>query len=470
MMNRVDVLKQIRGMVGGGETVLPLNQQRGGGDGEFPQGGGGAVAEPEMVDAPYMVSPNPTQLDQRVPILQQIQQQRRQRPDSFASPEEQAEMDMLSQAMRVEMQPRKPDPTWMSILKGIGEGIAYRDNAQNVRMQREAQRQREYQNKVDRLKQIRGDAKQREQDYNAQEDRQMAMEDRERSIQMQELQAQQINRGLEKPNLIEVSPGASLYDPTSKTSPYTAPSKDPTKKALQSKEVEINGKAALANFDPDSGKYYDTKTGAELHDVKPYNTPKDPSGATNRRVDNLSSKFGSEPIVKKYNIVTDALQFARNVPEQNNNPQYDQALIYAFAKAMDPESVVREGEYATVQKYAQSWMDSFGFNAARILSNSEFLTPEARRNMKSVIEQRAKPVVDQYKNLRKQYGQQISQITKDDGESHLVDYGAAFGDAPQPTPSLDANGRREQHNKRTGEYRYSLDGGKTWHKGRLPRG
>lgn len=32
----------------------------------------------------------------------------------------------------------------------------------------------------------------------------------------------------------------------------------------------------------------------------------------------------------------------------------DQALIYTFAKVMDPNSVVRESEYDTVQRFSQS--------------------------------------------------------------------------------------------------------------------
>jgi len=162
-------------------------------------------------------------------------------------------------------------------------------------------------------------------------------------------------------------------------------------------------------------------------------------GQAERRVWSLSDKFGQEPITKKFNIVTDALQFVRTVPEQTNNPAYDQALIYAFAKAMDPDSVVREGEYATVQKYAQSWIDNFGFNAMRVLSNREFLTPEARRNMKKVIEERVKPVIGQYKNLHEEYTRRINQITKGtNGADYLVDYAKPLEESAKPKLSPEA--------------------------------
>ena len=35
---------------------------------------------------------------------------------------------------------------------------------------------------------------------------------------------------------------------------------------------------------------------------------------------------------------------------------------------MDPDSVVREGEYATVQKYSQTWGQKFGMDVNRILN------------------------------------------------------------------------------------------------------
>jgi hypothetical protein len=99
----------------------------------------------------------------------------------------------------------------------------------------------------------------------------------------------------------------------------------------------------------------------------------------------------------------------------------------AFAKAMDPDSVVREGEYATVQKYAQSWAESFGFNAARIFSNTTFLTPQARANMKATIRQRYQAGLGQYNNVRKSFGDRINKITrKGDGLERLTDYAAGF--------------------------------------------
>jgi hypothetical protein len=159
------------------------------------------------------------------------------------------------------------------------------------------------------------------------------------------------------------------------------------------------------------------------------------------RVDAKAKGFDSQPVVKRVQTQAEAVSFANSLDPNTKNPADDQALIYAFAKAMDPDSVVREGEYATVQKYAQSWADSFGFNAQRIFSNTAFLTPQARANMKATIAKRYQAGKAQYDNLRKSYADQINRITgKPDGEAHLTDYAGAF---PEATATPEASGAEQ---------------------------
>ncbi len=145
-------------------------------------------------------------------------------------------------------------------------------------------------------------------------------------------------------------------------------------------------------------------------------------------VNSAAKGFDSLPIVKRVQTMGEAVSFANGLDPNTNNPADDQALIYAFAKAMDPDSVVREGEYATVQHYAQQWAATFGFNAARIFSNVAFLTPQARANMKKTIQARYAPAKAQYDNVRKSYGQKIDKMTGQagSGETYLTDYGGAL--------------------------------------------
>jgi hypothetical protein len=156
-----------------------------------------------------------------------------------------------------------------------------------------------------------------------------------------------------------------------------------------------------------------------------------------KRVDALSKGFDAQPIVKTVQKQAEAASFAGSLDINTKNPADDQALIYAFAKAMDPDSVVREGEYATVQHYAQSWAERFGFDVKRIFSNTAFLTPQARENMKTTIRSKYAAGLSQYNNVRSEYARRISRATgHPDGADELIDYGAVF-------PALDGgNGKK----------------------------
>lgn len=144
------------------------------------------------------------------------------------------------------------------------------------------------------------------------------------------------------------------------------------------------------------------------------------------QVQKIAGQFDNEAIVKNYNIIAEGKAFVDSIPNNTQNPADQQGLIYAFAKAMDPNSVVREGEYATVQKYAQSWAQSFGFNAARIFSNSPFLSPDAIANMKATINSKYNASKNQYDNVYSEYGRRVDQITgKPGGTDFITNYAAA---------------------------------------------
>ncbi len=146
------------------------------------------------------------------------------------------------------------------------------------------------------------------------------------------------------------------------------------------------------------------------------------------------SKFSSEPVVTNFNVINEGYNFAMSIPNNTKNPADNQGMIYAFAKIMDPNSVVREGEYSTVQKYSQTWLESFGFNAARVVNNQEFLTPEAIQNMKSTIARKFSASKTNYDNVYSQYASGINNLTgRDDGNKFLVDYSQAFSGRAQTT-------------------------------------
>jgi hypothetical protein len=153
--------------------------------------------------------------------------------------------------------------------------------------------------------------------------------------------------------------------------------------------------------------------------------------ASQRRVDVLSDQFTKDPTVKRRQVMAEAVAFVNALSDTSHSPADDQAMIYAFAKVMDPESVVREGEYATVQKYAQSWLQAFGFNAARIVANSEFLTPQARQQLKKTIRTKFAAGDAAYTRIRQAYAAQINRVTQGgDGDSYLIDFPGVVSATP----------------------------------------
>ena len=135
------------------------------------------------------------------------------------------------------------------------------------------------------------------------------------------------------------------------------------------------------------------------------------------------SKFSSEPTVTNFNVIQEGKNFVDSLASKTTNPADDQALIYSLAKVLDPNSVVREGEYATAQKYSQSWINSFGKSVSQAIAGTGFLSETARQNIKETINSRYNASKLSYNNLYNNYVSGINSLTgRDDGTSFLRDY------------------------------------------------
>jgi hypothetical protein len=147
------------------------------------------------------------------------------------------------------------------------------------------------------------------------------------------------------------------------------------------------------------------------------------SSATATAVRAQVNAFKSEPTVQNFAVIQEGHDFAASLSNTTKNPADDQALIYALAKALDPGSVVREGEYATAQKYSQSWISAYGKGVSQAINGTGFLSEEARRNIKETIKQKYLASKKSYDNLYNQYLTGIGKLTgRGDGTSFLRDY------------------------------------------------
>jgi len=156
----------------------------------------------------------------------------------------------------------------------------------------------------------------------------------------------------------------------------------------------------------------------------------------NTTVNSVAGAFDNEPIVKAYNTVQEGFQTINSIGVNTKSPADDIAFIYAFAKIMDPNSVVREGEYNTIQKYAQTWANNFGFKAQRIFSNTNFLTASAKQKMLNALKPKVDTITKQYENLNSEYQRQIQDAYA--GRPRKITNYAA-GNIPQNTPQADPN-------------------------------
>ena len=134
-------------------------------------------------------------------------------------------------------------------------------------------------------------------------------------------------------------------------------------------------------------------------------------------------RFKTEPTIQNFATIQDGYNFAQSISGKTQNPSDDQALIYSLAKALDPGSVVREGEYKTAQNYSQSWVNAFGKSVTQAIAGTGFLSEIARENIKKTIKTKYESSKRSYDNLRNQYVSGLNNLTgRSDGAKFLKDY------------------------------------------------
>jgi hypothetical protein len=111
------------------------------------------------------------------------------------------------------------------------------------------------------------------------------------------------------------------------------------------------------------------------------------SSKTATAVRSQVAAFKTEATVQNFNQVQEGYNFVKNLPTTTTNPADDQALIYSLAKVLDPGSVVREGEYATAQKYAQSWINAYGKGVSQALAGTGFLSEQPEQILRTLFRQ-----------------------------------------------------------------------------------
>lgn len=170
----------------------------------------------------------------------------------------------------------------------------------------------------------------------------------------------------------------------------------------------------------------------------------------NSRIDRIVNGFNTAPIVKEFNEVQAQHQTISQIVNSQWSGPGDMSVVFAFMKALDPNSVVRETEYANAARSGNIFAGwAARFNGA-LNPSGGFLSDDVKRDFLRTIEARMGVKRAQYDNLRKQTVQKIDRIkagAPETGDEAVTDYGAAFPQAteqpPQTTPEVDPQGRKK---------------------------
>lgn len=161
------------------------------------------------------------------------------------------------------------------------------------------------------------------------------------------------------------------------------------------------------------------------------------------RIDRVVASFNAHPIVKEYNETQSQQGIIRNLVAGQWSGPGDMAVVFAFMKALDPNSVVRETEYDNAAKSGNifaGWAARFngGLNPS-----GGFLSEQVRKDFLKTINARMSVKGQQYDNLRKQLVARVDRIrtgAPETGDEALVDY-AAGGEAGAGTEIVPVGGK-----------------------------
>ena len=146
----------------------------------------------------------------------------------------------------------------------------------------------------------------------------------------------------------------------------------------------------------------------------------------------IADKFNGEPAVKKYKTGAIALQEMESLAKEET-AESDQGLINGYAKILDPESVVREGEYATVAK-GGGILNQIK-NAADVSLGEARLQPAQRQKLLEAARALQRGRQSEYSRIRSQYEERARQYGLDPQRSLGID------DVVQPSAGVKAGGR-----------------------------
>lgn len=141
------------------------------------------------------------------------------------------------------------------------------------------------------------------------------------------------------------------------------------------------------------------------------------------KIISLADGLKTTDIVKKYNSTVDSINVVNSIDSNSKNPADHQQIVYAFAKSLDPDSVVRETEYDTIKKYAQGMISRYGKEISNAINGTGFLSDAAIKNIKATMNKTYESRKPLYENQVKETSRVINNIAGADvAKDLIIDY------------------------------------------------
>jgi hypothetical protein len=151
-------------------------------------------------------------------------------------------------------------------------------------------------------------------------------------------------------------------------------------------------------------------------------------------------QWQSNPQVQAALGLKNATEMLIKLDPNTNTGVSDVAAVYQFVKALDPTSVVREGEIALLGE-AKSLIDRIRGSAERV-QKGRTLTPSLLRDMQAAAKQLRDIAYDSYKHQRRKNMDSIKPFAGYiDAERAFPDYWGAKGFVEPPPPPVTGTGR-----------------------------
>lgn len=141
------------------------------------------------------------------------------------------------------------------------------------------------------------------------------------------------------------------------------------------------------------------------------------------KVINIATSFGDKPNVRKYIEAVDSVNIVNGIDPKSKNPADHQQIVYAFAKALDPDSAVKEGEYDTIRKYAQSTISRYGKEITNAINGTGFLSENAIKDIQTTMKNTLESRKSVYNNSLKETKRVINNLARADvADDIMIDY------------------------------------------------